>query len=387
MASLAPTYRKLRGRSSKMGATCRLWLADDHLLSVRSSGYTEDYKRFFFRDIQAIVISQTFTDKVYSVIFGTICVVCTPLAATQGPGWNIFWGTLFVIFAALLGVNIWRGPTANCKIRTAVQTEELPSLNRLRLAEEVVRQIKPLIEQAQGRLNDEEMPAIVDQMPQVAAPVSATTQITEKLVAYNGRTHEMMFFFLLLSAVFNGIDLAIDAAPLVVFDMTFTMGILISGFLAAIKQHRTNISRPLKQITWISFGLIAVYIYVCFVGTSIMYSIRHPGKISNPSLSDYGVFMGHWVVDLIMIVICAPLGSLGLYFLSEFRTSQKTALLVQAQENKRAEAQAKADALAAQQAQIRPEMPAEPHAAEATAAQVNQEAPRGIAGSEDNPTP
>ena len=36
-----------------------LWLGRDHLLCVDSSGYTETYKRFYFRDIQAVTIVAT----------------------------------------------------------------------------------------------------------------------------------------------------------------------------------------------------------------------------------------------------------------------------------------------------------------------------------------
>ena len=33
-----------------------LWLGKDHLLCIDSNGYGEDYKRFYFRDIQTITL-------------------------------------------------------------------------------------------------------------------------------------------------------------------------------------------------------------------------------------------------------------------------------------------------------------------------------------------
>ena len=58
-------YRRLtraRNRSRfALVATSRasLWLAKDHLLQIDTSGYTENYKRFHFRDIQALVLCKT----------------------------------------------------------------------------------------------------------------------------------------------------------------------------------------------------------------------------------------------------------------------------------------------------------------------------------------
>src|SRR5215469_16684926 len=58
-------YRRLtraRNRSLiAMVSTSRtsLWLGKDHLLPIDTSGYTESYKRFHFRDIQALVLCRT----------------------------------------------------------------------------------------------------------------------------------------------------------------------------------------------------------------------------------------------------------------------------------------------------------------------------------------
>jgi hypothetical protein len=348
MADSNPDYKKLRGRGYtrglfKQGGTWRLWLGSDHLLSVKSMSYSESYRRFYFRDIQAIIISQTAKDKVYSVIWGTLCLLCVLLAATQGPVWAIVGGTFFVVFAVLLGINLWRGPTAKCIIRTAVQTEELPSLSRVHVAQEVLQIIKPLIEQAQGRLDAQQMPQIVDQVPQVTAPKAVLSRAEERLTTYNGRAHEMLFYFLILCALISGVDLAMHAEPLVVFKLIFIVGVLLAGFFAAIKQHRTNMTPELKRVTWISFTGVAVLLYGIFMGANISHSMRHPGVLDNgTSLGDFAKVMGNWIVNLISIVFCAPLGVLGIYRLSEFRTNLKTILQEQAA-NAEAEAQIRAN--------------------------------------------
>src|SRR5438045_8577020 len=50
------------GRSS-------LWLGKDHLLSIESTGYTENYKRLYFRDIQGICIRKTELGKIWNLVF------------------------------------------------------------------------------------------------------------------------------------------------------------------------------------------------------------------------------------------------------------------------------------------------------------------------------
>ena len=49
------SYRKLPGRRRGFLFGSSVWLADDHLLLVKSARFREEYRRFYFRDIQAIV--------------------------------------------------------------------------------------------------------------------------------------------------------------------------------------------------------------------------------------------------------------------------------------------------------------------------------------------
>jgi hypothetical protein len=46
-------------------------------------------------------------------------------------------------------VNWLRGPTCICHLKTAVQTENLPSLNRVKNIQKILGMLKPKIEKAQ----------------------------------------------------------------------------------------------------------------------------------------------------------------------------------------------------------------------------------------------
>jgi hypothetical protein len=140
------------------GRRVQLWLGDEHLLLVEWDGYREYYKRFDYRDIQAFIVRKTFEGK---IINGILIVIST-----------FFWGialispevrVAFLILAGIMGLlllaNILSGPTCECRVCTAVQTELLPSLGRLSRARKVLDRIRPFIVAAQGQLSSEEIPA------------------------------------------------------------------------------------------------------------------------------------------------------------------------------------------------------------------------------------
>jgi hypothetical protein len=144
-----------------------LWLGKDHLLCVESSNYVENYKRFYFRDIQAITIADSKRRVIWNWVLGSITAICLTgwifglLQSSSADFWPavIFGAIVTGFFGVPLLLNNVLGPTVTCYIRTAVQTEEIASLKRLRRARKVFDRIRPLIIQAQGQLNPEEIPA------------------------------------------------------------------------------------------------------------------------------------------------------------------------------------------------------------------------------------
>ena len=58
-----------------MGKWHTLWLGDDHLLAVQSTGYSEEYTRFYLKDIQAIVSRRTISGTVWNAFFGFVVVM------------------------------------------------------------------------------------------------------------------------------------------------------------------------------------------------------------------------------------------------------------------------------------------------------------------------
>jgi hypothetical protein len=174
MAKLPNPYRRLPGTGSGVFEHVRLYLAVDHLLQVSSSGFTEIYRRFYLRDIQAISLRESMHGKVWNGIWGFLAFLPAIVALQVGGAATVVWWGITGIFLLLLAINITRGPTCVCQVRTAVQTRPLPSLNRVRRASKVIAQLKPLIEAAQGTLPPDEFIRRIDEARRGPAPVDVS---------------------------------------------------------------------------------------------------------------------------------------------------------------------------------------------------------------------
>jgi hypothetical protein len=159
MAATEREYRRLPGAvHTGIAIRSRLWAGRDHLLAVYSSGYSENYKRFYFRDIQAVILRKTRTARTINEILTPLACIILALALSLSiaggfdDGFAIFWWILGAVLLAFLVPNILMGPTCVCHLKTAVQTEELTSLRRLRRARKVLARVQPLIVAAQGEL-------------------------------------------------------------------------------------------------------------------------------------------------------------------------------------------------------------------------------------------
>lgn len=153
----APTnkpYRKLPGRGTGGFKVCRLWLGDDHLLLVQASSFGERYKRFYFADIQAFLLRRTAGYVAWAIVWLLAVAACAGLALNiDPPGRWIVLGVAALLLGGL-AAHLAFGPTCACQVRTAVQSEDLPSLKRLRTARRVIAQLRPLIEAAQTPRNE-----------------------------------------------------------------------------------------------------------------------------------------------------------------------------------------------------------------------------------------
>ncbi len=154
MAAPAPTYRRLTRNSAGVGTYSSLWLADDHVMVVRSSGYHESYARLQFSDMKGIFLTKTNRRMWWGIFWGILVawsgiVLITALIGRTTPMFGV---VLFAISAPSFIWNHLLGEGCRAFVMTGVQTAELPSLVRMKKGRQVVARLQPLILQAQADL-------------------------------------------------------------------------------------------------------------------------------------------------------------------------------------------------------------------------------------------
>jgi hypothetical protein len=160
----ASPYKKLAGRGLTWGGPSRVWLGEDHVLLVLTRGYVEVYRRFFFKDIQAFIVRQTQIGKIWNAVWGAGVAFFGFLALALNDVGTIVMLCLAAPFAVALLINVILGPTCSFHVRTAVQTERLPAVSRVRSAEKFMAGIEPLIAAAQGEVPGEQFGAELERL-------------------------------------------------------------------------------------------------------------------------------------------------------------------------------------------------------------------------------
>lgn len=319
MATPASPYAKLPGRGLRravfaISATrCRLWLAEDHLLAVDYTIASEEYRRFYFRDIEAFIIRQTASRQIWNWILAVL------LLLTAGPfflGWRST-GSGGLLIAALsfaafwllcLVVNSARGATCQTHIRTAAQTEQLPSLGRLPVARRVLARLQPLIVEAQGAATPEELNAAPwmnadgASTPGAAAPKSIRPE--------KGWFHGALFALLLIESGLTAVAFMVFGEPLTTFSMLAMLMGCVVCVTALMRQADTDLPWAVRHVAkW----ALAYYILKCAGGFVFMmiFAIRNPGTPLVTGLEMIGE-PGFATASLISVCIATVIGFAGL---------------------------------------------------------------------------
>ena len=170
-------YRKLRLGGKGWLNHASYWLGPNHLLVVEVSNYVERYRRFYFRDVQAILVQNSHARLGWNIGFGICaCTMLTGLlvsvfSASRDYFFIIGWFIFFFLFAVCLIINTFRGPSCSVHLRTAVQNQKLSGIGRWRKADRLIAALAPLIDAAQNS------------SPASEQPVAASTSVASGDVA------------------------------------------------------------------------------------------------------------------------------------------------------------------------------------------------------------
>jgi hypothetical protein len=279
MAGKTSAYRRLPGKKKGFVVGYHtLWLGSDHLLQIYSRLGIEDYKRFYFNDIQAIITRKTAAGKIQNFVLGALAGLSALLAVIAGGGWSVFWAVIAGVPALILLINYFRGPTCETYLMTAVQTEKLHSLHRIKITQPVMNQLRSLIEQRQGRFNPEtaNYPAsrpAGSRRPQTLP--NANKQVHRQPRHEKGRVHLLLFALLVVEGLIAVIGFLFHHLFFNLMGSAIMMLLGICVVVALVKQHESNLKRALRTLTWAALGCVCFSFVTGYI-VSLELAFRHP---------------------------------------------------------------------------------------------------------------
>jgi hypothetical protein len=311
-------YRRLPGRS---GILIRhsLWMKPDHLLCVRAYPFSQQYRRYYFKDIQALVLTElTHPAAYFFYAFAVLFAIATLLLYPRHP----VWATLCGLPALLLFFLGWRTPDCACAIQTRVSADRLPSLGKLRTARRTIALVKAQIDQTQGELRAEALQSY--SFPSLAAaPAPGAPVASHELRHCGGQAHWILFALLLVHAALSAIVWlsATDSRFLSVANNLVALGVFLTAILAAILQRRTDLARSIRYLVYGALGWQVLGGVIGF-STAIFVALQLGPRASNQAL-----LLQHPAIRLELVadlVITFFLAAAGIILLSRHQRSTAT---------------------------------------------------------------
>jgi hypothetical protein len=319
MSKESRPYRRLSGTG--FFTPHRIYAGADHLLSIKATSFSEDYMRFYYKDIQSIILRKTINGKVFNLLLAAFLIIFLLSALGLHGGWAGFFFALTVLFFLLFIINWLRGPTCICHIMTPIQTVLLPALRRIRKAEKALARLRPLIEGAQGVLSEESLHEIRQE-----EDVSPRVKTYQKALKHEqGNFHVILFALILVSGLFIAIGIFYQNIVISLMSGLVVLSATILLIVSLVKQTGSDLSVSLKTITWFTAGYLFI-VYLSGYMVSVYAMVKNPGISSN----EWGLIknisimspMDHpWLMRLSIFCLCSALilGLSGLVLTRKFR--------------------------------------------------------------------
>jgi hypothetical protein len=319
--AIASEYTRLPGRGyAYLGfGRSSLWLGPDHLLLINRRGYTEEYKRFYYRDIRALVIRNNGKYSAWNIVLGSITGMALLILAMGYFVWDwelavLMISSIFVVpFLLILIFHLAKGPTCSTHLYTAVHAEELPSMNRTTKSLKVMRMIGSRIEATQGTLSRGQLlihPG-AEIPPQFQRPVQSSPP--EPISSYKGTFHLGLFFILVLDAAQTSLSIFNRSSLLQITNLIAFLALWTMSIAALFLQRRSRLTSGLKGITWGTFCYLGLMLMLSYVYSMIV-------MFQNPAAagSQWGLAQAVWKASplespvLLAITLFSIAGSLSL---------------------------------------------------------------------------
>jgi hypothetical protein len=180
------SYQKTPAHWHGLLSGASLWLGSDHFLVVRNMRFSEEYRRYYYRDIQALQLRPARRLWFPSWVAGVLVALVILAIAFS------FWyravssgcvASLLPFLALIAYRSLAQG--CACHVVTAVATDELAALRQMSPARKVIRAIAERAVAAQGALDpnwqqswqdlqQRQQPSSRDTTPSLSTPALAT---------------------------------------------------------------------------------------------------------------------------------------------------------------------------------------------------------------------
>ena len=315
--SPAQEYRRLPGRSGLL-IRHSLWMQSDHVLRVRANPFSQQYRRYYFADIQALVLTELPGTAAFYLYPTAISLVFIALMLNYAG--HPAWGILSALVALPALYLAWRVPNCACYLKTSVSTDKLPSIRHRGAARKAIAMVMEEIEKIQGPLSRETLDA--------HAPGSLVTSPSAPLQAshYGGQLHWALFGLMLFHASMSAVIWITESysTPIGIISGAASAATLLLAILAAFKQHRSDMARGVR---WVVITTLVLYPLDTIAGVAVsMYlGIQLASKGLKPgntqALVNHPAFKIVRVADLTWFLV---LGCIGLVLLSLHKRSTHT---------------------------------------------------------------
>jgi hypothetical protein len=175
---LKSAFRKISRVGSLTGAT-KWYLSEDCLLAAKRMMYAVEYRRFYLRDLESIVVWPSHW-WLWRLTIPAVLLAALGISLWQ---WvNSTAGSIFGSMAlAWVALELALGPTARSRIRTTGASVDLPLVKRTRRARKVLARIDVAVRSTRSVLEPPAAPAIMTQPAQPPVPTRAEAPVTDSI--------------------------------------------------------------------------------------------------------------------------------------------------------------------------------------------------------------
>mgnify|MGYP001546421120 CR=1 FL=1 len=272
MESGKTEYKKFPFKKRKLVGASRLWIGPDHLLLVDSTGISETYRRFFYKDIQAVNLVKKNSNH-YKMIALLLFTVLSGIAAVVS--WKYYFPpglVIFCIIGPVLAVytvrQIIKGPACDCWVYSSVQKEKLLPVGTMKAGKRFIDFLLPRVEQVQGSLSPDSISAGQKRVTAAPAVGKQVTGNQSKQIA--DTWHKAAFSLLILVGGLSLVSIYYRQPVLTIGITVFFLVNCVICLIAVVRQAGSTLPGWIKITAVLSLILqvlwgIAGYFTIFFI--------------------------------------------------------------------------------------------------------------------------